>query len=244
MMGKSLRNDDVCFKKIIYENYKRVVFNVNEAKEKYNRKDDIRIMAVTKTVEPEFINHAISLGIGLLGENRVQEYLSKHDKYTGNPEIHFIGRLQSNKVKYIIDKVDLIQSVDSLKLAAEIDRQAGKRGTVMKILFEVNIGNEVSKMGFIPEYDVLKYNADELIGLSNLRLCGLMTIPPFDSSVNERYFEKMRNLFEKLKAYGRGVGKDFSILSMGMSGDYLSAIKYGSNIIRIGTSIFGQRQKL
>ncbi|WP_347493810.1 YggS family pyridoxal phosphate enzyme [Ruminococcus sp. HUN007] len=159
------------------DNYRRIIHNVNEAKERFGRSgDDIQIMAVTKTVDAGIVNHAVSsCGIKLLGENRVQEYLSKKDEYLP-ASVHFIGGLQTNKVKYIIDSVDMIQSVDSLKLAAEIDRHAGRVGRVMDVLAEVNIGGELSKGGVSPEElpDLLKSMAE----LPNIKVKGLMTIPP------------------------------------------------------------------
>ena len=130
----------------IDENLKKILFNVNEAAAKYRKSDEkIRVMAVTKTVAPEAVNHAVGLGIDLLGENRVQEYLSKKDFYSKNADVHFIGHLQTNKVKYIIDSVSLIQSVDSVKLAAEINKNALRVNKLQEILIEVNIGNEESK---------------------------------------------------------------------------------------------------
>lgn len=159
------------------DNFKRLVFNINEAKEKYNRSDDqISIMAVTKTVAPEIVNHAItSCGIKILGENRVQEYLSKKDFYEP-ASVHFIGQLQTNKVKYIIDTVDMIQSVDSIKLASEINRHAEKIGKIQDVLIEVNIAGEEAKGGVNPDMlSDLLYNISEM---KNIRVNGLMTVPP------------------------------------------------------------------
>ncbi|MCL2086014.1 MAG: YggS family pyridoxal phosphate-dependent enzyme [Oscillospiraceae bacterium] len=215
------------------ENYKLIINNINETKLKYNIKDEVRLMAVTKNVEPEMVNKALSLGIELLGENRVQEYLSKREKYTKKAEIHFIGGLQTNKVKYIIDKVDLIQSVDSLKLAAEIDRQAKKHSLSMDVLVEVNIANEQTKGGISGEYSVVEEFISTLNAFENLRVRGIMTIPPPMNS--ERYFERMNGLFQKLKAKFNA-----DILSMGMSGDYQAAIKHGANIVRLGSALFRQ----
>ncbi len=220
----------------ISENIRRISFEIEEAKAKYRKSDEhIDIMAVTKTVEPERVNEAIECGLSLLGENRVQEYISKKDFYDKSADVHFIGSLQTNKVKYIIDSVSLIQSVDSLKLANEIDRQAKKHNLVMNILLEVNIGEEITKGGFAPQ--ALDENIFEISKLENVRICGLMTIPPPNC---EKFLYKMQKLFidKKAKKYDNVT---MDILSMGMSGDYVEAVKYGSNIVRLGTAIFGKR---
>ena len=136
----------------IDENYKRIVDAMEEAKAKYRKPtDEITLMAVTKTVAPEAVNHAISCGIHTLGENRVQEYLSKKDFYAKDAKVHFIGHLQTNKVKYIIEDMELIHSVDSIKLASEIDRHAARVNKVQDILIEVNVGGEESKSGIAPD---------------------------------------------------------------------------------------------
>lgn len=221
----------------IDENYKRILFESGEAMAKYRSPgEELHIMAVTKTVDPMAVNHAVGLGIKLLGENRVQEYLSKKELYSKNAEMHFIGHLQTNKVKYIIDSAAIIQSVDSLKLAAEIDRHAARIGKIQDILIEVNIGGEESKSG-VPAAE-----AEELIRsaaeLENIRIRGLMAIPP--SAEPEKYLCNMQNLYIDISDKNiDNVSMDY--LSMGMSGDYVQAIKYGSNIIRIGRGLFGPR---
>lgn len=222
----------------ISENIKKIRFDIEEAKAKYRKKDDIiRLMAVTKTVPYQRVNLAVGEGITLLGENRVQEYLEKRDFYDKNAEVHFIGHLQSNKIKYIIDSVTMIHSVDSAKLASEVDRQAAKTGVVMNVLLEVNIGGEETKSGVSPE------GVRELIyetgNLKNIKVKGLMTIPPPGES--EESFYKMNELFSDLRSE-RFENADMEILSMGMSADYALAVKYGSNIIRIGSGIFGARK--
>lgn len=223
---------------IVSENLKRVQYNIAEAKAKYrNENDDVRLMAVTKTVPYEIVNSVIEQGVDLLGENRVQEYLDKKDHYDKNAEVHFIGHLQTNKVKYIVESVKCIHSVDSLKLAAEIERLAEKNGIVMNVLTEVNIGGEESKSGISTDMlDELVYGISEM---KNIKLCGLMTIPPVGNS--EFYFEKMQRIFEDLKAK-KADNVSMDILSMGMSADYVEAIKYGSNIVRVGSAIFGARK--
>ena len=223
---------------IVSENLKRVQYNIAEAKAKYrNENDDVRLMAVTKTVPYEIVNSVIKQGVDLLGENRVQEYLDKKDHYDKNAEVHFIGHLQTNKVKYIVDSVKCIHSIDSLKLAAEIEKLAEKNGIVMNVLTEVNIGGEESKSGISTDMlDELVFGISEM---KNIKLCGLMTIPPVGNS--EFYFEKMQRIFEDLKAK-KVDNVSMDILSMGMSADYVEAIKYGSNIVRVGSAIFGARK--
>ena len=222
----------------ISENLKRIRCDIEEAKAKYRKSDDdIRIMAVTKTVPVEYINYSIDKGITLLGENRVQEYLEKKNFYDKSAEVNFIGHLQTNKIKYIIDSVTLIHSVDSVKLAAEINRQAEKNNRCMNVLIEVNVGREESKSGVFPEkLDELLY---ETAQMSNIKVKGLMTIPPIGRS--EEVFDKMQQLFNDLKAK-RQDNIDMDILSMGMSSDYALAVRYGSNIVRIGSGIFGARK--
>lgn len=223
----------------VTENLREIRQRVSEAEKLYGREPgSVKIMAVTKTVAPEKINAAVAEGIKLLGENRVQEYLSKKDQYDSSAEVHFIGHLQTNKVKYIIDSVSLIQSVDSVKLAKEIDRLAAKHGRIMDILIEINIGDEETKSGI--DSGTLKEFALELAKLQNIRLRGLMAIPPIGA--DESAFEQMHKLYEELKAYsGELPNAEIDILSMGMSGDYEMAIKHGSNLVRIGTRLFGAR---
>ena len=199
---------------------------------------EVRVLAATKTVSADRINYAIDhLGLSLIGENRVQELLSKYDDlHKENLEIHFIGRLQTNKVKYIINEVTLIQSVDSLKLAQEINRLALKNNKVMDILVEINIGGESTKSG------IDKLQAIDLVEnisqLENVKIKGLMTIPP--PMCSENVFDEMHGIFLDLK--DRKISNvNMDILSMGMSSDYEVAIEEGSTMVRIGTGIFGER---
>ena len=220
------------------ENLKVIRYNISEAVAKYRKSDDnIALMAVTKTVPYEVVNLVINEGVTLLGENRVQEYLEKKDGYDKRATVHFIGHLQTNKVKYIIDSIDCIHSVDSLKLAAEIDRLSAKHNKITEVLAEVNIGGEESKSGISP--DAL---GDLIYGISemkNVRLKGLMTIPPIGKS--EASFSEMQELFCDWK--NKKVDNvSMDILSMGMSADYVEAIKYGSNIVRLGSALFGARK--
>ena len=193
-------------------------------------------MAVTKTVQPEFVNVAVQNGITLLGENRVQEFLSKKDFYDKQAEVHFIGHLQTNKVKYIINDVALIQSVDSFKLAHEINKHAVKNNKIMDVLVEVNIGDESSKNGI--DKNCVENLVREISTLPNVKIKGLMTIPP--PMCSEKVFDEMHNIFLDLKE--RKISDvNMDILSMGMSGDYETAVKHGSNLVRIGTKLFGAR---
>ncbi len=221
----------------IEENYKRICAEIAEAKARWRKpEDEISLMAVTKTVPPEAVNFAVGCGVHLLGENRVQEYESKKELYNPSAEVHFIGHLQTNKVKYIIGDVALIHSVDSMRLAAEIDRQAGRIGKIQSVLAEVNIGGEDSKSGVLPEElpELLKAMAE----LPNLRVKGLMTIPPAGGS--EKFLCKMQQLYLDISAKNMD-NIDMEVLSMGMSGDYVKAIQYGSTLVRIGTGLFGAR---
>lgn len=200
-----------------------------------------RLLAATKTVPPEMINFAIEQGVDLIGENRVNELLEKYELIDrSKTEIHFIGALQTNKVKYIIDKVDMIQSVDRESLALEIERLAKKNGIVMPILAEVNIGNEASKSGVSPE-KAIEF-CEFLRSLPHLKLKGLMAIPPKCEKIdgNREYFCKMRKIFIDISHLNVD-NNNMDILSLGMSDDYLTAVECGSNLVRVGSSIFGKR---
>lgn len=224
--------------KFVVENIKEVCYNISVAREKYrNDGENIRIMAVTKTVDPEIVNVAVKNGITLLGENRVQEYLSKKDKYLPEAEVHFIGRLQTNKIKYIINDVSLIQSVDSLKLAEAINKEAAKHNKTADILIEVNIGGETTKGGI--DKDGIYELAEKIAVLPNVKVKGLMTIPP--PGCDESLFDEMHGIYCELKSK-KIENIEMDILSMGMSGDYELAVKHGSNLVRIGTKLFGARK--
>ncbi len=220
----------------IAQNYARIRENMARAMAAAGRTDSVQLMAVTKTVSPDRVNRAVELGADLLGENRVQEFLEKRESYLP-AQVHFIGSLQSNKVKYIIDKVTMIHSVDSVHLAEEIDRRAAQHGLVMDILAEINIGGEETKGGIAPAQ--AEEFCAQLRGLKNVRLRGLMTIPP--PKCAESCYADMQTLFKRL---GQSFGGEFDTLSMGMSGDYETAIKYGATIIRIGSGLFGYRKYL
>ncbi len=222
----------------IDENYRRILDGIEEAKAKYrNPSDEITCMAVTKTVAPEAVNHAIGCGIQVLGENRVQEYLSKKALYLPQARMHFIGHLQTNKVKYIIEDMELIHSVDSIRLATEINRHAERVQKVQDILIEVNVGGEASKSGVTPDQlEELLYQVAEM---PHIHVKGLMTIPPVEG--DEKFLFEMQKLYLDISAKKMD-NIDMEILSMGMSGDYVAAIRYGSTLVRIGSALFGARK--
>ena len=226
----------------IDENFKEISSKIAEAASKSGRSsNDIRFMAVTKTVEPLFINHALSLGIDLIGENRVQEFLGKRDELKlDGVEKHLIGHLQTNKVRQIVGNVDSIDGVDSVKLAKEIGKVSSKLGITSDILIEINIGAEESKFGFSPES--VTESVYEMSEIEGIRIKGLMAVPPIcdDSVKNRVFFENMHQLFIDIGAKKiHNVSMD--ILSMGMSGDFEEAILSGSNMVRIGSALFGAR---
>lgn len=229
-------------RKIIFKNnYKEIIEKVKRAAEKSGRNfDDIIILAATKTVDVDVINYAINNGIKYIGENRVQEFLSKADYLYSGAERHFIGHLQTNKVKDIVGKVSLIHSVDSVKLAKAISEQSKKMGIVSDILLEVNIGNETSKSGFLKNEIIGKM--EEIVKFDSICVKGLMAIPPVcqNNEKNREYFKEMYNLF--LDIQGKKMdNSSMEFLSMGMSDDFDVAIEEGANIVRIGTALFGKR---
>ena len=226
----------------IQENIKFIHNRINEAALKSGRSEsDVRFMAVTKTVDPVYINHAIDCGIDLIGENKVQEFLSKKDELRlEKVEKHLIGHLQSNKVRKIITEVDLIQSVDSVSLAKEIERQAEKNNMTANVLLEINVGDEESKTGMDKSQFFEIFS--EIAEMKHIAIKGLMTIPPICENNAElrKFFDEMYNLFIDIKAKKLD-NVSMDILSMGMSGDYEEAILCGSNLVRVGSAIFGPR---
>lgn len=223
-------------------NYDFINEKIAEAAMKAGKtRDDITFLSATKTVEPEYINYAISLGLSYIGENKVQELLSKYDQYNlENCSLQFIGHLQSNKVRQIVGKVDLIQSIDSMKLAKEVSKCSLKNNITSDILVEVNIGKEENKSGVMPE--ILEELVEEISTLPAVNVKGLMTIPPICEKKDEirRYFEKMNRLFLDISSKKLD-NVSMDILSMGMSSDYYEAILEGANMVRIGSALFGNR---
>ena len=202
---------------------------------------DITLVAATKMNDAARVREAVAAGIDACGENRVQEMTEKlaQGAYTGAP-LHFIGHLQTNKVKYIVGVVDLIESVDRLELLECIEKQAAKIGVTQDILFEINIGAEESKSGFTPEEAAQL--AAKMGEYPHVRLHGLMAIPPVSEKPGDncRYFAEMRNLFVDISAK-KYDNVSMDCLSMGMSGDYPDAIREGATLVRVGTAIFGAR---
>lgn len=226
----------------VRENLREIRDRMADAARSFGREpSEVRLMAVTKTVPPELVNVAWKEGVRLFGENRAQELLEKADRYAFGPEhIHFIGTLQTNKVRQIMGKVSCIQSVNSLHLAEEIQKRAESAGTVMDVLLEINIGGEASKTGM--ERETVYRLLEEIAGFSALRVRGLMCIPPIgkNSLETERYFDQMYKIFVDIK--GEKIDNiSMETLSMGMTGDYRLAIRHGANLVRVGTGIFGKR---
>ncbi len=224
----------------IKENLISVDKQMKKAAEECNRHlSDVRLVAVTKTYGADLINEAIDNGVTDIGENRVQEIMEKYDAVKP-VRWHLIGHLQKNKIKYIIDKVELIHSVDSFELAKEIDKHAKKIDKVQRILLEVNVSGEESKFGIRPEEceDLCRRISE----LENVKIEGLMTIAPFvdDEKILEGVFSGLRNLAQDIKEKNIE-SVDMKELSMGMTNDFPLAIRQGATIIRVGTGIFGKR---
>jgi len=226
----------------IKQNLLEIQENIARAAGKSGRKaEDITLVAVTKTIALPQIREAYELGLRDFGENRVQELLPKYEEFDV-PNWHMIGHLQTNKVKAVVEKVALIHSVDSLRLAHEIDKRADKSKNKIDILIEINVAAEESKHGILPEKAVELL--EQIEHLPNVCIKGLMCVAPFveDSEENRIYFEKMYKLFVDIQ--GRRLhNTDMRILSMGMTGDYQVAIEEGANLIRVGTGLFGNREK-
>ena len=226
----------------IAENVARVRAEIEAAAAAAGRDpEEIQLCAATKMNDADAVRQAIAAGVDCCGENRVQELTAKlgEDAYRGAP-VHFIGHLQTNKVRQVVGKVDLIQSVDSQRLLREIDREAAKQGLVQSVLLEVNIGNEASKSGFQAEeiLPLLEKSGD----FSNICIKGLMAIPPISHNMgdNVKFFQKMSQLYVDIrrKKYDNVM---VDCLSMGMSDDFTDAVKWGSTMVRVGTAIFGAR---
>lgn len=224
---------------IVSENYERIMEGIASACAQSGRKpEEITFVAVTKFVPMERIAPALGLGITNVGENRAQEMQEKLGFFKSSGcAIHFIGQLQTNKVKYIIGQADLVQSVDRIQLAQELERQADKHGVVQDILAQVNIGREPQKGG-IPEEELPAF-LSEVAVMPHLRVKGLMCVPPEAEEEEARvYFARMRKLFEVCSSTAN---VQMRHLSMGMSGDYRAAVKEGATMVRIGSALFGPR---
>ena len=226
----------------IEENVEKVLEEIAAAARAAGREPgEVALCAATKMNDAQAVRRAIAAGVRICGENRVQELTAKlaDDAYAG-ARVHFIGHLQTNKVKQVVGKVDLIQSVDSEHLLAAISREAQKQGLCQDILLEVNIGEETAKSGFAEE-DILPL-VDRIDSFSNIRLRGLMAIPPISRNPgdNLKFFLKMRQIYVDIRAK-KNDNVSVDCLSMGMSGDFADAVAAGSTMVRIGTAIFGAR---
>ncbi len=225
----------------IAENIAAIRAKIANAAQKSGRKaEEIMLVGASKMNDANACREAIAAGIDALGENRVQEMTQKlaQDAYRGAP-LHFIGALQRNKVKQVVGKVDLIESVSSIALLDCIEKHAAVADLTQDILLEVNIGGEEAKSGFAPDilHDAVRYTAK----LPHIRLRGLMCIPPIEDTPHENipYFEKMRTLFVDISA--NLYDNRLDILSMGMSADFEDAVLCGATAVRVGTAIFGKR---
>lgn len=226
---------------VLKENYDLVLNKVKRACERAGRDEkDVTLIAVSKTKPVEMLQEVYDCGCRDFGENKVQEIMDKYDKLPNDIRWHMIGHLQTNKVKYIVDKVYMIHSVDSIKLAKEISKEAVKKNVTVKILLEVNVAQEETKFGMMS--DEVKEFYNEVIDLPGLKVCGLMTIAPYveDSEENRQYFVKLRQLMVDMTVE-KNDNKDVGELSMGMTGDYEVAIEEGATYVRVGTGIFGER---
>ena len=225
---------------MIRENYQNVLHQIREAEKASPYGQKVTLVAVSKTHPAADILQVYEEGQRDFGENKVQELVGKAEQLPSDIHWHMIGHLQTNKVKYIIDKVCMIHSVDSFKLAQVIDKEAEKHGIIMPILLEVNIGEEESKSG-VPARD-LPDLVQKTAALQHIKVKGLMCIPPAceDEETARNYFSSLRNLSIDIK--DRNIDNiQMEILSMGMSNDFITAISEGSDIVRVGTSIFGMR---
>ena len=224
--------------KVIKDNVKRVLDIIGETAIKSGRTpDDITLVAVTKTVTAKEAREVMDAGIFTLGENRVQSLLDKYEVLGDKPTWHLIGHLQTNKVKYIADKVSLIHSVESLKLAEEINRKFGEIGRTAEILLQVNVSGEESKFGITPETSFTLL--EEISKLQNVKVRGLMTMAPLLATSDEfrKYFYELKKLSHDI-ADKKFNNVDMKHLSMGMSGDYKEAILEGATIVRVGSALF------
>lgn len=226
---------------MIKENLAYVEEQIAKACQRVGRnREEVTLIAVSKTKPIHLIEEVIDFGIKEFGENKVQEIMDKYEMIKTPVKWHMIGHLQRNKVKYIVDKVCLIHSVDSYRLAEMINQEAAKKGVTCDILIEVNIAKEDTKYGLMEE-EVLPL-IEQIAKLSNIKIKGLMTIAPYveNSEKNRVHFRNLRNLYVDIKSKNID-NVDMKILSMGMTNDYEVAIEEGATMVRVGTGIFGQR---
>ena len=227
---------------MIKDNLCMVEENISAACKRSGRaRNDVNLIAVSKTKPVEMLQEAYDLGCRDFGENKVQELLDKYDKMPGDIRWHMIGHLQRNKVKYIVDKVYMIHSVDSMRLAEEISKEAVKKNVTVSVLVEINVADEESKFGV--STDEAASLVENIAKLPNIIVKGLMTIAPYveNSEENRLYFAKLKQIYVDI--IHKNIDNVFmEELSMGMTGDYEVAIEEGATYIRVGTGIFGERQ--
>ena len=225
----------------IADNLARVNEQIADAALRSNRSpESVKLVGVTKTVEVERIKEAVSAGLQILGENYVQEARDKIKEMSGRASWHFVGRLQTNKAKYAVKLFDLIQTVDSIKLAKELNRRARPLNRIVPIIIQVNLAGEATKGGVQPVecFSLIR----QISELANLQIRGLMTMPPFFNAPERvrPYFRQLRELSEQIDQ-AQLPGVEMKELSMGMSGDFEVAIEEGATLVRVGTAIFGMR---
>ncbi len=226
---------------MIAENLAQVQKNIEKSCGEINRDPgEVTLIAVSKTKPVEMLKEAYDAGARVFGENKVQEIVDKYDQMPSDVKWHMIGHLQRNKVKYIVDKVAMIHSVDSFRLAETIEKEAAKKEVVVPILIEVNVAREESKFGLRPE-EVLPF-IEEIADFSHIRINGLMTIAPYveNAEENRRIFRELKKLSVDIAAKNIN-NVTMSVLSMGMTGDYMVAVQEGATMVRVGTGIFGAR---
>lgn len=225
---------------IFKDNYDRVLKNIEDAKNKSTYKQEVSLLAVTKTHGTDVINEAIDSGITDIAENRVQEIQKKYSEINKNVNWHLIGSLQTNKVKYIIEKVSLIHSLDRIQLAKEINKRAKSINKIQDCLIQIKISEEESKRG-LSEENLLDFIKECKSEYPYIRFRGLMGMAPFfeDPEETRSYFSDLRALFDRLREEML-LGDEFDILSMGMSNDYTVAIEEGATMVRIGSALFAE----
>ena len=226
---------------MVAENLAQVQKNIEESCGNVNRDPgEVTLIAVSKTKPVEMLREAYDAGARVFGENKVQEIVDKYDHMPSDVKWHMIGHLQRNKVKYLVDKVAMIHSVDSFRLAETIEKEAAKKNVTVPILIEVNVAQEESKYGLKPE-EVLPF-IEEIADFSHIQIKGLMTIAPYVENAEEN-----REIFRELKKLSVDIAAKninnvtMSVLSMGMTGDYMVAVQEGATMVRVGTGIFGAR---
>ncbi len=226
---------------MLADNYRQVLKNIQDACQAVGRDpNEVTLVAVSKTKPVEMLQQVYDAGARVFGENKVQEIMDKYDHLPGDIRWQMIGHLQRNKVKYIVDKVDMIHSVDSYRLAQTIETEAAKKNVTVSVLLEVNVAEEESKFGL--KMDEVLPLVQQISELPHVQVKGLMTIAPFVSNPedNREIFRKLKKLSVDIAAKNIN-NTTMSVLSMGMTGDYMVAVQEGATMVRVGTGIFGER---